>query len=78
MLLIYRTMELINHAFGTCDSHVQPKVFHFENLSFWWNNSKLQGQQNSVWCKILKLETNLHPTSLFMFILYLLLLLSYI
>jgi len=62
-------MESKNHAFGACDSHVQLKVLHFVKLSFWSNYSKLEGQQNSIWCKKLKLE--LPPTCKLFFPLYL-------
>jgi hypothetical protein len=36
-------MKLINRAFGAYHLHVQPKVLKFAKLSFWSNNSKLEG-----------------------------------
>jgi len=64
-----KIMGSINHAFEACHSHVQLKVLHFVKLSFWNNYSKLEGQQNSIWCKTLRLE--LLPTCKSFFPLYL-------
>jgi len=46
----------INHTFGACHLHAQPKSFHFVELSFWNIYSKLKRQHNLVWCKNLRLK----------------------
>jgi hypothetical protein len=50
----------INHTFRACHLHVQPKILHFVELSFWNSYSKLERKNNLVWCK--KLKRKLLPT----------------
>jgi hypothetical protein len=64
-----KIIELINHAFGACHSYVQQEVFHFTKLSFWNNYSKLEGQQNLVWCKSSSLSCYQLASCLFLCIL---------
>jgi hypothetical protein len=66
-----KIMKLINHAFGACHLHVQPKILHFVELSFWSNFSKLERQHNLVWYK--KLRLMLLPTYKFFFLFWILL-----
>jgi hypothetical protein len=49
-------MKSINHAFGACHLHVQTKVLHFVELSFWNMYSKLERQHSLVQGKKLRLK----------------------